>query len=134
MVLSEGGLRSALQALARRSAVPVELTVRAERRLPEQVEIAAYYTVCEALANTAKHAHVSAAEVEVAADQTVLHVRVTDDRRGGTHFADGSGLAGLKDRVEALGGRIWLQSPPGGTAVQITLPLEGPGGTGWPAR
>ena len=74
------------------------------------------------------------AEVEVAARDGGLRVCVRDDGRGGADFAGGSGLAGLKDRMEALGGRIWLHSPPGaGTAVQIVIPLGGPGGPGPPA-
>ena len=130
-ILTEGGLRPALRALARRSAVPVSLDVQVPGRPPEPVEIAAYYAVSEALTNVAKHAHASAAEVEVAADDGVLRVDVRDDGRGGADFGRGSGLVGLKDRVEALGGRVSLQSPAGaGTTLQIALPLDGPAGRG----
>ncbi|HTB54510.1 MAG TPA: GAF domain-containing protein [Trebonia sp.] len=130
-ILTEGGLSSALRALARRSAVPVSLDIKVAERLPEPVEIAAYYAISEALTNTAKHADASAAEVEVAVRDGGLRVCVRDDGRGGADFAGGSGLAGIKDRMEALGGRIWLQSPPGaGTAVHIVMPLGGPGGPG----
>jgi signal transduction histidine kinase len=95
-----------------------------EERLPESIEIAAYYATSEALTNTAKHARASAAEVEVAVNDGVLHVRVRDDGRGGAALGRGSGLVGLKDRVEALGGRISLHSPPGaGTTMDIALPL-----------
>ena len=133
-ILADGGLRPALKALARRSAVPVRLDVRVKGRLPEPAEIAAYYVVAEALTNIAKHAHATAADVEVAvSDGGVLHVRVRDDVRGGADLTGGSGLVGLKDRAETLGGRIWLHSPPGaGTALQITLPLDGPTGPGLP--
>ena len=125
-ILTEGGLRPALRALARRSAVPVSLDVQVPGRPPEPVEIAAYYAVSEALTNVAKHAHASAAEVEVAAGDGVLRVDVRDDGRGGADFGRGSGLVGLKDRVEALGGRVSLQSPAGaGTTLQIALPLDG---------
>jgi signal transduction histidine kinase len=128
-ILTEGGLRPALRALARRSAVPVSLDVQVAGRPPEPVEIAAYYAVSEALANVAKHAHASAAEVEVTVGDGILRVDVRDDGRGGADFRGGSGLAGLKDRVEALGGRISLQSPAGaGTTLQIALPLDGPRG------
>jgi GAF domain-containing protein len=131
-ILAERGLRPALKALARRSAVPVHLDVRVEGRLPEQVEIAAYYVVAGALTNTAKHAHATAAEVEVAAGDGVLRVRVRDDGRGGADFG-GSGLTGLRDRAEALGGRLALHSPPGtGTTLEITLPLDDPAGPGLP--
>jgi signal transduction histidine kinase len=124
-ILADGGLRPALKALARRSAVPVRLHVEAEGRLPEPIEIAAYYVVSEALTNAAKHADASTAEVEVAATDGVLHVRVRDDGRGGAAFGRGSGLVGLKDRVEALGGRLSLHSPPGaGTTMEIALPLD----------
>jgi signal transduction histidine kinase len=123
-VLATGGLSPALRVLARRSTVPVRLDVQVAARLPDAVEIAAYYSVAEALANTAKHAGASAADVTVATADDVLRVRVYDDGRGGADFAGSSGLAGLKDRVEALGGLIWLHSPPGtGTTVEITLPL-----------
>ena len=132
-ILTQSGLRPALKALARRSAVPLRLDIQVAGQLPEPVEIAAYYAVSEALTNAAKHGHASAAEVEVTADDGMLRVCVRDDGRGGAEFGKGSGLVGLKDRIEALGGRIWLQSPPGaGTAVQIALPLEGPGGAGSP--
>jgi signal transduction histidine kinase len=133
-ILAEGGLRPALKTLARRSTVPVRLDVQVEDRLPEPVEIAAYYVVSEALANTAKHAYATVVDVQVAAGGGVLHVRVRDDGRGGAGLTGGSGLVGLKDRAEALGGRIWLHSPPGaGTAVEMALPLGDPSRPGLPA-
>ena len=123
-VLAESGLRPALRALARRSAVPVNIDVRLAGRLAEPAEIAAYYTVAEALTNAAKHARASAADVEVAADGGVLRVCVRDDGRGGADFGHGSGLVGLRDRVEALGGQIFLDSPRGaGTSLRVELPL-----------
>jgi signal transduction histidine kinase len=123
-VLARGGLRPALRALARRSTVPVEVTVRAGGRLPGPVEIAVYYAVSEALTNAAKHADASFVVVDVAAAGDVLQVCVRDDGRGGAAFGRGSGLVGLRDRVEALGGQVELASPPGaGTTVQLTLPL-----------
>ncbi|HYZ56417.1 MAG TPA: ATP-binding protein, partial [Streptosporangiaceae bacterium] len=132
-ILAQGGLRPALKTLARRSAVPVRLDVRLDGRLPEPVEIAAYYAVSEALTNTAKHAHASAADVQVAARDGVLHVGVRDDGRGGADLTSGSGLAGLKDRAEALGGQFSLHSAPGtGTDVQVSLPLDGPSEPGLP--
>jgi GAF domain-containing protein len=130
-ILTESGLRPALRALARRSAVPVSLDVRVAGRPPEPVEIAAYYAVSEALTNVAKHAHASAAEVEVTAGDGALRVDIRDDGRGGADFGRGSGLVGLKDRVEALGGRVSLQSPAGaGTTLQIALPLDDSSGRG----
>jgi signal transduction histidine kinase len=130
-ILADGGLRLALKALARRSAVPVQLHFQAEGQLPEPIEIAAYYLVSEALTNTAKHANASVVEVGVATGDGVLHVRVRDDGRGGAAFGRGSGLVGLRDRVEALGGRLWLHSPPGaGTTMEISLPLGDPGTAG----
>jgi signal transduction histidine kinase len=124
-ILAERGLRPALKALADRSAVPVRLDVQVAGRLPEHIEIAAYYVVAEALTNAAKHAHASVVDVEVAVGGGHLHVRVHDDGRGGAGFGHGSGLAGLRDRAEALGGRIWLHSPPGeGTTLQVQLPVE----------
>ena len=122
-ILSQGGLAAALKTLARRSAVPVELSVRAQR-LPEQVEVAAYYVVAEALANIAKHAHASAAYLDVDADATTLRLRVRDNGVGGADPRRGSGLIGLTDRVEALGGTIEIESPPGkGTALHVMLPI-----------
>lgn len=123
-ILSQGGLAPALKTLARRSAVPVELSVVAQRRLPEHVEVAAYYVVAEALANIAKHAHASAACLDVDADATMLRLRVRDDGVGGADLRRGSGLTGLTDRVVALGGTIEIESPPGkGTSLHVTLPI-----------
>jgi signal transduction histidine kinase len=123
-VLADGGLRPALRTLARRSAVPVRLDVGVDGRLPDQIELAAYYVIAEALTNAAKHADASEAQVQVESGEGLLRVCVRDDGRGGADLARGSGLVGLTDRVEALGGRFTLQSPLGaGTAVQIVLPL-----------
>jgi signal transduction histidine kinase len=127
-ILTESGLRPALRALARRSAVPVSLDVQVAGRLPEPVEFAAYHAVSEALANVAKYAQASAAEVEIGVGDGVLRVDVRDDGRGGADVGRGSGLLGLKDRVEALGGWISLRSEAGvGTVMQIALPLGDPG-------
>jgi signal transduction histidine kinase len=128
-ILSEGGLRPALKALARRSVVPVELDVDVQARLPEPVEVAAYFVVSEALANTAKHAQASVAWVDVRADDGSLHLSVRDDGVGGAAPGRGSGLIGLTDRVEALGGTITLRSPAGnGTSLEVDLPIgEGSG-------
>jgi PAS domain S-box-containing protein len=124
-ILAQGGLAAALKILARRSAVPVELEVRAGTRLPEPVEVAAYYIVSEALTNTAKHAHASAVHVAVEARDGVLGLSIRDDGRGGADPARGSGLIGLTDRVDALGGTIEVASPVGaGTTLLIRLPIE----------
>jgi len=125
-ILAKGGLGPALKTLARRSAVPVELDVRTTGRLPEEVEIAAYYVTSEALTNVAKHACASAVTVTVEADtaDAVLRVSVCDNGAGGADFIRGTGLVGLKDRVEALGGRILLESPHhAGTSLRTELPL-----------
>jgi signal transduction histidine kinase len=124
VILVAGGLRPALRKLARQSAVPVDLNVRTNGRMPERVEVAAYYVVSEALTNAAKHGHASAVTVRVEAACDRLRVGIEDDGVGGAQFGRGSGLLGLKDRVEALGGRISLHSVPGaGTSLSVELPL-----------
>jgi signal transduction histidine kinase len=124
-LLSQGGLGPAMAALARRCPIPVDLQVRVAGRVPGPIEVAAYYVASEALANAAKHAHATAAKVVVAADEGVLRVRVRDDGGGGATIGRGSGLIGLKDRVEAFGGRITLDSPPGaGTTLEVRIPLQ----------
>jgi signal transduction histidine kinase len=127
VILTDGGLTPALKTLARRSAVPVRLDIQVGRRLPEPVETAAYYAVAEALTNTAKHACATIADIDVAESDGVLRLRVRDDGRGGADFTHGSGLVGLKDRAEALGGQFRLDSPPGaGTTVDVSLPVRDP--------
>jgi signal transduction histidine kinase len=122
-ILADGGLRHALKALARRCPVPVDLRVHTER-LPEPVEVSTYYVVAEALTNVAKHSRASAVSVEVEVAGEVLRVAVHDDGVGGADLARGTGVVGIKDRVEALGGRIVLYSPPGaGTTLRAELPL-----------
>jgi signal transduction histidine kinase len=124
-VLSEGGLGPALRTLARRSAVPVDLDVTASARFPEPVEVAAYYVASEALANAMKHAQASSIEVSIAARDGSLLLSVRDDGIGGADPARGSGLAGLADRVEALGGSIRVHSADGGgTHITVELPLK----------
>jgi GAF domain-containing protein len=124
-ILSKGGLGPALKALSRRSAIPVELDVRAERRLPEHIEVAAYYVASEALANAAKHASASVVTIEVDAGDPMLRLEIRDDGIGGADPRLGSGLVGLADRIEALGGRFELTSQSGGgTSMLMTVPLE----------
>lgn len=127
-VLSRGGLRPAMRNLARRSPVPVELNVDVEHRLPEPVEVAAYYVVAEALTNVAKHANADSVTVRVALDDggSVLELSVTDDGKGGASTGAGSGLVGLRDRVEALSGELVMTSVPGdGTRISARIPVPG---------
>ncbi|HEY7279297.1 MAG TPA: AAA family ATPase [Trebonia sp.] len=122
--LTSGGLRPAVQALARRSLIPVRADVRTDRRLPEPVEVSAYYVVAEALTNAAKHARASAVNVRIELDGETLLVVVSDDGVGGAGLTRGTGLVGLKDRVEALGGHMVIDSLDGaGTSLRVELPL-----------
>jgi PAS domain S-box-containing protein len=122
-VLSERGLVAALQALALSAPVPIELKALPDRRLPEPIEAAAYYVVAEALANVLKHAGASSIVVRAASEDGGLVVEVVDDGVGGADD-EGRGLRGLADRVEALGGRLSVESPPGGgTRLLAEIPL-----------
>jgi signal transduction histidine kinase len=122
-ILAEGGIAPALRTLARRSVVPVELELNADGRLPEQIEVAAYYVVSESLTNIAKHADATVARLSATLDSSGLRIRVTDDGRGGADTTAGSGLIGLQDRVEAVGGSLSISSPAGsGTAVAAIFP------------
>ncbi len=126
-ILTKGGLAVALRALTRRCPFPVHLDVRVPGPLAQQVEASAYYVVAEALTNVAKHSQASTVEVVVAIDTSsgVLRVAVSDNGAGGAHFNGGTGLVGLKDRAEAMGGRIVLDSPPrAGTSLRVELPLS----------
>jgi signal transduction histidine kinase len=124
-VLSEGGLGPALRGLARRAALPVELDIRTTIRAADPIEVAAYYVVSEALTNTTKHARASCAHVTVEKRDSILHLSIRDDGGGGADPAGGSGLIGLRDRVQALGGLIEVNSRPGeGTAIVVELPLQ----------
>ena len=123
-VLSDGGLGPALKTLARRSVVPVELDLQAIERLPEPVEVAAYYVLSEALTNAAKHSNATVVRIGAEIAGNTLHLHVLDDGDGGADPALGSGLVGLKDRVEALGGTIAVSSQAGtGTSLDADLPL-----------
>ncbi len=125
-ILSKGGLGPAIKTLARRSSVPVTVDVDVDVRLPESVEVAAYYVVAEALANVAKHADASEVTVTATNDGEYLRVTVSDDGVGGAAAGGGSGLIGLKDRVEAVSGRLDISSPPGdGTSLTVTMPVAG---------
>jgi signal transduction histidine kinase len=125
VILSEGGLRPALRTLARRAAIPVELEVPALGRLPEPVEVAAYYVVSEALTNATRHGRASVIRVAAGQRDGCLHLSIRDDGVGGADPADGSGLIGLRDRAEALGGSLEVSSPPGeGTLIGVQLPLR----------
>jgi signal transduction histidine kinase len=124
-VLTEGGLGLALPALARRASVQVELDIGEIGRLPPPAEAAAYYVVSEALTNAAKHANATVVRVVLAIKDLVLRLSIADDGDGGADSARGSGIIGLTDRVDALGGKLTLRSPPGeGTSLVIDLPLE----------
>jgi len=126
-ILSDGGLGPALRALAGRSTVAVELEADIDRRLPEHVEVAAYYVVSEALSNVAKHARASRVQVVVVVEDAIVRMTVRDDGRGGATVGAGSGLVGLQDRVAAVGGTIEIASARGrGTSLVVELPIEAP--------
>jgi signal transduction histidine kinase len=123
-VLTEGGLAAALSDLASRAVVPVDVTV-SDDRFPAPVEVAAYFLCSEALANIGKYARASRASIDVSARGDTLAVAVSDDGRGGASLDAGSGLRGLSDRLEALGGRLSVKSPVGeGTVLLAELPLR----------
>ena len=119
------GLRYGLDALAMRSAIPATVDYQPTTRLPEQVEFAAYFVASEALTNTAKHANATTIAIRVMCARQVAVIEITDDGIGGAATDLGSGLRGLDDRVEALGGRLLITSPPGtGTTIRAELPLR----------
>jgi signal transduction histidine kinase len=123
-ILTEGGLSPAVEALALRSPVPVKLNVGSERRLTDSIEVAAYYVVSEALTNAAKHADASRVQIDLHIEEDTLCLSVADDGVGGAVPSGGSGLIGLKDRIEALGGTFDVASAPGsGTRLDVEIPL-----------
>lgn len=125
-ILAEAGLGPALRTLAHRCPLPVELELRYKGRLPEHVEVAAYYVVSEALTNTAKHAHASLVKIDVAEQGAILKLTIRDDGVGGADPSQGTGLVGLADRIEALGGRLEIVSPASsGTSLSIEIPVQG---------
>ena len=124
-ILTDAGLLGALEILAQRPGVPVELVVDLPDRLPEPIEAAAYYLVAEALTNANKHAGATRVSVRVTVAEGALYVVVSDDGRGGARARPGSGLEGLSDRVNAFGGRLEVDSPPSkGTTLTADMPLH----------
>jgi signal transduction histidine kinase len=123
-ILTEAGLGPALRALARRSDLPIDVDVQLDERLPAAVEAAAYYIASEALTNVAKHAHATLVELRAEHENGVLTLEIRDDGIGGVDATLGSGILGLTDRAEALGGTISITSPPrGGTTLSVRLPI-----------
>jgi signal transduction histidine kinase len=124
-VLTDRGLTPALQSLANRSPFPVKVTGVPTLRLPEPIEAAVYYVVAESLTNAAKHSGATKGRVDLSATPKTVVVEIRDNGSGGANLTDGSGLHGLVDRVEALGGELQLQSPAGGgTVIRAELPLR----------
>jgi signal transduction histidine kinase len=125
-ILVDVGLGAAIRALARRSPLPVRAQMRVDGRLPRSCEITAYYVASEAFTNAAKHANASAVDILIKEDSGTLTVQVRDDGVGGADASRGSGLTGLRDRVEAVGGSMTLSSPAGaGTVLTVLLPVTG---------
>jgi signal transduction histidine kinase len=122
--LTRAGLGPALKGLGRRAAVPTDVTVRIPARPAERIETAVYYVVAEALTNIAKHAQASQAVVEVQEADRLIRISVSDDGVGGADLSRGSGLLGLRDRVDALGGTMSLHSPRTGTTLVVELPTS----------
>jgi signal transduction histidine kinase len=104
--------------------VPVEVDLRTDRRLPEPLEVAVYYVVSEALTNATKHSRASSAHVALDTDGAIVHLSIYDDGIGGAEADRGSGLVGLRDRIEALGGSLEIISPVGnGTTLRVHVPV-----------
>jgi PAS domain S-box-containing protein len=126
-ILSSGGLGPALRTLARRSPIPVTVDAQTDARLPENVEVTAYYVASEALTNAAKHAQASAVDIAVKADGRWLVLKIRDDGVGGADPSRGSGLISLRDRVQALGGALEVRSETGsGTELIARIPVAAP--------
>ena len=126
-LLSDLGLGAALEALATRAPVPVQVSGVPDDRLCQTVEAAAYYVTAEALTNVAKYAHATEAFVHLTLEEECLRLQVRDDGIGGADPTAGSGLRGLRDRVDALDGSLELDSPPGGgTTVTVEIPVDQP--------
>ncbi len=124
-ILSKGGLGPAIKALARRSVIPVALDLNVDCRLPESVEVAAYYVVAEALTNAAKHSQANEVRLCAVCADDELHLSIVDDGIGGAVAGAGSGLIGLKDRVETVAGRLGISSPAGsGTTLTVVIPIH----------
>jgi signal transduction histidine kinase len=124
-ILSRGGIGPAIKMLARRSAIPVELCLQSSERLPERLEVAVYYVVSEALTNAAKHSQASVVHVDFVEKNAVVELSIRDDGIGGADPNHGSGLIGLRDRVEAFGGTIDITSAIGtGTCLQVIIPID----------
>jgi signal transduction histidine kinase len=122
--LSRSGLRRALEALTQRSEVPARLTVHIHRNLPDHIQVAIYYTVSEALTNVAKYSHATKVNIDLTLEHATLKLRINDDGVGGADPTRGSGLFGLKDRIESLGGTIRVISPTGGgTSLLVDVPV-----------
>ena len=122
-ILTDRGLAHALERLAERSPVPVDLDIRLDGRPPEPIEAAAYYVVAEGLTNVAKYAQATRAKVRVVQERRLLRVEIADDGVGGADATGGSGLRGLNDRVQAFGGSLTITSPPAdGTCIRAELP------------
>jgi signal transduction histidine kinase len=124
-VLSDHGLAAALEALAARAPIPVEVSGVPSAPLPPHVEAAVYFVTAEALTNVAKYAHADHASVDLSIEDACVRLRVRDDGAGGANPSAGSGLRGLRDRVDALDGRLVIDSPLGaGTTVTAEIPLD----------
>jgi signal transduction histidine kinase len=129
-ILSSGGLGPALKTLARRSPIPATVDMQTDARLPEHVEVTAYYVASEALTNAVKHARASEVRITVEVDDQRMVLTVRDDGAGGADPSRGSGLIGLHDRVEALGGALAVHSEPGGTVLTAEIPVVAPSAAG----
>jgi signal transduction histidine kinase len=126
-ILSLGGIGPALETITDRSPIPVTVDVHTDGRLPERVEVTAYYVVSEALTNAAKHSGASVVHVMGSTTDSELRLTISDDGAGGADPTRGTGLVGLKDRVEALGGTLTVHSRAGeGTRVLVAVPLTDP--------
>jgi signal transduction histidine kinase len=124
VALSERGLQNALESLTVGCEIPVTLDVAVDE-LPDDIELAAYFIVCEALTNARRYASASAVRIRVAPEADALLVEIVDDGSGGADPSAGTGLRGLADRVDALGGGLQVESPPGaGTSVRAHLPVR----------
>lgn len=133
--LTLGGLRSAVQSLVSRISLPVSVEVSVDHRLPAGVDATAYFIISEALTNVVKHARANRATVTAQAEREVLVVEIRDDGIGGADPGHGSGLVGLSDRAQAIGGTLKVTSPAGkGTALLVEIPLAGQNSQELPER